>query len=671
MNKINEIIKNMTLDEKISMLTGFSPMGTFPVERLSVPEVLMADGPHGIRAEVEKNNVSFPCTTALASSWNKMLARKMGEAIADECISNNIDLLLAPGVNIKRHLQCGRNFEYYSEDPVLTGEMASEYINGVQSKNIGVSVKHYALNNQERYRNFVNVEVDRRTLFEIYLKAFQIIIEKSNPASIMCAENKVDGIWCSEHKYLLKDVLKNKWNYKGFVISDWEAVKDSAKALKAGMDLQMPRKINISDDIKSGLEKGIITERDIDSAVERILRFVLKKKSVSVNYNREKQHEIATEIAREGIVLLKNDNKTLPITKEKYKKISVFGEYAKEPLISGQGSAEVYCDESVIDSPLCELKKALGDEVVIEYNEFYKKLSYLDTMIWPKFNEFKESIADSDLVVFFVGSMVSEDTEEFDRRSPNLNPNFEFFINQANSIGKKTVVVLQNGSAVVFDYWNKKTDAIVEMWLAGEGSGVAIADVLTGKHNPSGKLAETFPKKVRTDFEFPGDGIKLEYNEKLNVGYRYYDKNISEINYPFGHGLSYTEFKYSDLFVERIKDSIAVKLLVENIGEYDGKEIVQIYVSKENSGFTRPVKELKAFEKIYVEKGKKESLEIEIPLNDLAYFNQSLDEWVVESGEYTIYAASSSTDIRLEEKFIVTDEMPYTAEKITYGVGML
>lgn len=671
MKRATDILKQMTLDEKILMLTGYSPMGTEPIERLGVEEVIMADGPHGIRGDKEMNNTSFPCISCLASSWNRELAYKMGSAIADECINNNVKLLLAPGINIKRHLQCGRNFEYYSEDPIAAGEMAAAYVNGIQDKNVGVSVKHYAVNNQEKFRNFINVEVDRRTLFEIYLRAFEIVVKKSKPASIMSATNKTDGIWCSEHKYLLTDVLRGKWNFEGFVISDWDTVRDSSKALKAGMDLQMPTKKDILPDIKEGLKSGEISEADIDRAVLRILDFALKEKAKPIEYDREKQHRIAKEIAREGIVLLKNENRTLPVTKEKYKKITIFGEYAKNPLIRGQGSSEVYVDEKYVETPLCELKKALGDDVEIAYIEYYKKLSYLDEMIWPKFDEFRESIEDSDLVMFFIGSMESEDTEEFDRRSPYFNPNFEFFINQANALGKKTAVVMQTGSAVIFDSWNAKTDAIVEMWLGGEGAGSAIAEVLTGKYNPSGKLSETFPIKAATHLDYPGDGVKIEYKEKLNVGYRYYDRHTSEINYPFGHGLSYTEFEYSDISVSREKDEITVSCTVENTGGYDGAEIVQVYAAKEKSGFTRPLKELKGFAKAFINKGESKRLEIKFSVNDLAYFNTSLDEWITEPGEYTIYVGASSQDIRLKASLDIPDSVPYTVDKENFGVGML
>jgi len=668
---IKELINKMTLDEKILMLTGFTPMGTEPVKRLGIPEIIMADGPHGIRSSLKDNNTSFPSVTALASTWNKKLAYKMGSAIADECIKCGVDLLLAPGVNIKRHLQCGRNFEYFSEDPFISGAMATEYVKGVQDKNIGVSIKHYALNNQEKFRNFINVEVDRRTLFEIYLKPFETVVKNTSPASVMCAENKVDGIWCSENKYLLKDILKEKWNFKGFVISDWGAVKDSARALKSGMDLQMPTKTDIIHDIKAGLEKGIITEADIDEAVSRIIGIALKEKAAPVSYDREKQHRISGEIARESIVLLKNENNVLPITPEKYKKISVFGEFAKNPLISGQGSSEVYTAKEYITSPLSELEKLLGGKVEIEYHEYYKKLSYLENMIWTGFDKFKESVEDSDLVVFFIGSMVSEDTEEFDRRSPYFNPNFEFFINQANSLGKKTVVVMQTGSAVIFDYWQKKTDAIVEMWLGGEDAGGAISDVITGRVNPSGKLAETFPLTLRKDLEYPGDGVKIEYNEKLNVGYRYYDKHPEEINFPFGHGLSYTTFEYGNLNLNVTDDKIKISLTLENTGEYDGAEVIQIYAGKEDSGFTRPKKELKAFEKVFLRKGEAKTVETEIPLKELAYFNPSLDEWITEPGKYTIFAGASSRDIRLSEPVTINNEIPYTVDYETVGVGML
>ncbi|MBQ7343162.1 MAG: glycoside hydrolase family 3 C-terminal domain-containing protein [Clostridia bacterium] len=668
MKNIKDIISKMTLDEKILMLTGYTPMGTEPIERLGIPEVVVADGPSGVREgykfTAKRNNTFLPSISSLASTWSKQSAKRYGEVLAGECVQNGVDMLLAPAINIKRHNLCGRNFEYFSEDPILTGELAVEYVKGLEENGIGTCVKHFAVNNQEMHRNYVNVELDMRTLHELYLKAFEIVIKKSNPASVMCAENKVDGIWCSEHKYLLCDVLREKWGYEGFVMSDWSAVKNSARALKAGMDLQMPTIPDILPQLKTALERGEIEEDDIDKAVERILRFAMKDREKDAAYNRDTQHALARELAGEGIVLLKNENDTLPITKEKYKKIAVFGEYAKSPLLGGQGSAEVYTSDEYIESPLEELRRQLGDEVEFVYTEFYKKAEHVDTFIWSRFDEFNKAIDGADLLLFFVGSMESEDTEEHDKYTARLNPNQEFYIRQALASGRRVAVVIQTGTAPILDIWNDRADAVVEMWLGGEGGGGAIADVLTGRVNPSGKLSETFPRKERKDLDYPGDGVRVRYTEGLDVGYRYYDKHPEEIAYPFGHGLSYTSFTYSDLKVETSDDAISVKLKLTNVGEREGSEVVQLYVGYPTTAFTRPIKELKCFGKYSLAAGDSCEVVLEVPLIDIAYYNRSLDEWIVEPGRYDVLIGASSRDIKLREQISVSGNAPYTAGKI-------
>jgi len=670
---IGEIICQLTQEEKMLLLTqGEKQSGydrTYGVERLGIGQKYLFDGPHGVRGNVDQNCTLFPNLCCLAASWNKGAAYEMGEGLADECINQEIDMLLGPGVNLKRYMLCGRNFEYFSEDPVLSGELASGYINGLQSKGVGACIKHYALNNQELHREYESIEVEERVMREIYLKSFEIAIRKSSPYAVMCAYNKVDSIWCSENRMLLREILKDEWGYNGVVMSDWGAVHDVRRAIPAGLDMQMPRNANIIQQLKNGLEKGMLTESDIDSATERVLGFVTRPAPKVDVYDREKQHELARKVAAEGIVLLKNDGNTLPLNSEKYKKISFVGEYAVSPLICGQGSAEVYPDPSYVDSPYDETVKLLGSKVETKYIECYKKREYPSEMLWPKMKQFSLDIADSDAVVLFIGTMESEDTEKFDRRSGQLNPNFDLFIDKACAMKKKVIVVIQSGGAVILGSWRKKVSAIVQMWLGGEGAGGAVADVLTGKVAPTGKLPETFPLVERKDLEYPGDGLKIAYKEGFDVGYRYYDKYPEQICYPFGHGLSYTDFEYSDCSAEVNGGAVKVSFLLKNIGNTDGAEVVQIYIGKDISYVTRSEKELKAFEKIALKSGEIKRVEINIDLNDLAYYNRSLHDWVIEPGDYKVYVASSSRDIRAVECITVDCDPPYSTG--TYAESML
>lgn len=502
--EIRKIIQDMTLEEKVNLLTGSGNMSTYSVERLGIETKTFADGPHGVRTERGQGNCTcFPCESSLAATWDVELSEQYGAAIADECIEHGIDMILAPGVNLKRNMLCGRNFEYFSEDPVLAGEMAAAYIGGVQEKGIGTSLKHLAACNQEQGRTNKSMEIDERTLRELYLKPFEIAIKKSQPTSVMCSYNKINAIWCSENRFILTDVLRDEWNFEGFVVSDWGAVQDTKRALCAGLDLAMPHNANMHQ-IAEAVDNGEIPMEVLDQAVERMLKFILTPKAEKVPYDRAEQHRIAQKIAAEGIVLLKNEDHVLPLNG--HQKIAVIGEFAKEALIGGQGSAEVYPDKEWIDSPLEELIKAMP-EADIKYWELYKKREFSSEMLWPKLWELNQFISDTDVVIFFAGSMESEDTETFERRSALLNPNYDMFIREACESGKKVVVVLQSGSVITDSDWNR-ADAVVEMWLGGEGAGKAIADVLTGKVNPSGKLAETFAKRERYDLEYRGDGEK-------------------------------------------------------------------------------------------------------------------------------------------------------------------
>lgn len=660
---IKELISKLSLDEKLSLITGADMMTTVAVEKYGIQKKRMADGPNGVRITEKENCTQFPAVCALASTWDKESAKKMGDALANDCIEHGIDMLLAPGINIKRHILCGRNFEYFSEDPVLAGNLAAEYINGLEERGVGTSLKHLAVNSQEKHRILINADVDERTMREIYLKGFEIAVSKSKPASVMCAYNKVNALWCSENKQLLTEILKEEWGYDGFVISDWGAVHDATRAITAGIDLDMPCDEYLADTIKRDYELGRITMDEIDRATSKVLEFALRPKAEKTAYDRDKQHKIAQELAADSIVLLKNEDNTLPITSEKYKKITVFGEYATNPLTCGQGSAEVYAKAEYMDNPLEELKKRLPN-VEFNYEELYKRGAFPEIAPWLDSNNFNEYTKDSDLVILFAGSMISEDTENFDRKTAYLNEVQTRFIENVIAIGKKAVVVLQNGGALILDEWTKDASAICEMWLGGEGAGGAIADVLCGIVNPSGKLPETFPNKMRTDLEYPGEGLVLEYKEKLDVGYRYYDKHTDEILYPFGHGLSYTSFEYSDIMAEVKDDEIEISLSVKNIGDVDGKEVVQVYVGDPVSIVKKPRKELKAFDKIFIKKGETKKITFTMSKADLAYYNTSLHSWVVENGVYDILVGSSSQDIRLEAKIEIDEYMPYSMQQM-------
>ncbi len=656
---IKKVLSEMTIEEKAMLLTGAANMNTADIERLGVKSVYMADGPHGVRAKKEDNCVAFPCLSMVGATWNKELIFEMGEALGEDCIGHGINTILGPGINIKRTPLCGRNFEYVSEDPVLSGEIGAAYINGVQSKGVGTCLKHFALNNQEKYRSQASSEADIRLMREIYLRGFEIAVKKSNPFSVMCAYNKVNSIYCSENKYLLTDVLKKEWGYDGIVISDWAAVHNICKSLMAGLDLQMPKNWRIEEELKAGLESGAVTMEAIDKAVEGILKFIDKNNPVKIDYDRDKLHKTACKVASEGTVLLKNRNNVLPLTKEKYKKIAVLGGFAEKPLV-GQGSAEVYPAQEYAPSPLDELKKRLGDEVEIRYLPIFDSNSFPENMIWPITGQWLDFAAGCDAVVIFAGAMDSEDTEQFDRRTIEMNPNYSFVIDKMADAFKNVVVVCQSGSSMIFGDWQHTANGIVQMWLAGEAAGPAIADVLTGKVTPSGKLSETFPKVMRTDLEYPGDGYKVCYKEGLDVGYRYYDKHPEEICYPFGYGLSYTDFDITDFAVAQDNEKIEITANIKNIGNFDGAEVLQLYVAKEESYVSRSIKELKAFEKISLKAGESGVAKLTADIDDLAYFNTCLNEWIVEPGVYKLMVGTSSRDIIFEKEIYIDKKAPYT-----------
>ncbi len=660
---IRKIMDRLTFEEKAQLLTGAESMKTASVGRLGIPSKNLADGPHGVRSYTPGSNcVTIPSMCAIGATWSRETAEKAGKLLAKDCIHQDKQMILGPGLNIKRNALNGRNFEYVSEDPILTGEIAGHWVKGAEESGIAVSMKHFALNSQETNRTETSVDIDERSMREIYLRGFERALRLGHPQSVMCAYNKIFSIWCSENRMLLKDILKAEWQYDGMVVSDWGAVHDAARAVHAGLDLRMPGNPETTETLREGLKDGRVTMKDIDDGVERVLRFLLRPIPKEENYDRNELHREAQDVAREAVCLLRNDRALLPITEKKYKKICVTGEYAVKPYINGQGSAEVMTDPAFIDSPLECLRQALPD-VQIDYFD-YLPAKEPDRMLWDSFRRQMPDIENYDLVLVFTGVQPSQDSEEFDRGSNRLPGFVEDVMRNVTFHNPNCVLILSSGCST---FRSPKADlfpAIVQLWPGGEGAGAAIADILTGRVNPSGKLSETFPTKMRTDIDLEGDGLKQEYTEKWRVGYRYYDLHPDEIWFPFGHGLSYTSFTYENMAITRQDNDWNAEFDLRNMGDCDGAEAVQIYIGDPVTTVSKPVKELRQFEKVFLRSGETKHLSFLLTDRDLAYYNVALHRWVVENGRYDVYVCASSRDIRLRASFIYDDPHCYTMKPL-------
>ena len=678
---IKKIMEKMTLDQKTKLLSGWQAT-TREFEDLGIPRVWMVDGPHGVRkseTNTEGGCVCFPTAAAIGASWDRDLAHKTGVALGKECRQEDYEMLLGPGVNMKRTPYCGRNFEYFSEDPVLSGNLAAEVINGLESEGIGASLKHFAANNQEFERNTISAEVDERTLREYYLKAFEIALSKSNPTSVMCAYNKINAIWCSENKYLLTDILRDEWGYDGMVISDWGAVHNACKSIRAGLDLDMPGNPNITRDIRKGIESGALTIEELDRAVERMLKFIDRIKSMQkgkCEYSREAQHQLARDTAGECITLLRNVDNVLPITGKKYKKIGVFGKAAEQPVIMGGGSSHILLDPNLIDKPIDFLRKHAKDEGIELYYDpvigthFKNRFDgFMGAEDVGELNNFANRGNDFDAMILFISNNygVDVETEHWDRENLTFPNYINGMIESACNACENVIVVMQTGSASIPGRWKDRVKGVIQMWYCGEGGGSAVSDIIFGKVNPSGKLSETFITRDRAEMDVTGDGRKTWYNEGLFAGYRYYDLHPETVWFPFGHGLSYTTFEYSDMTVEPHENKIGatVKLKVKNTGEIAGKETVQLYLSHKNSVVLKPEKELKEFAKIHLEPNEEKEISFELTEKDFRYYNICLKDWHVESGLYQIMAGASSTDIRLSKEYRIINEDDYSIDAIS------
>lgn len=659
--QVNSLVSRMTLEEKVALTTGRDLWSTEAVERLGIPSIWLSDGPHGVRRAFSGDDIGiggakeatcFPTASALASSWDRDLVEEVGRALGRECHALDVQILLGPGLNIKRSPLGGRNFEYFSEDPYLSGEMAAAYVQGVQSEGIGTSVKHYACNNQEFERMTISAEVDERTLRELYLSGFERVIKKAAPWTVMASYNRVNGTAVTEHSALLTEILRNEWQFTGFVVSDWSAVNYKEKALLAGLDLEMPGK-SVTDEMRivQLVRDGQISEEVVDKAVRRILTIVLKaaaNKKEGAAFDAAAHHALARRAAGESIILLKNNGHLLPLDPKKLNSLAVLGRFAKDPRYQGAGSSQV--SPTRLEPAYDAIQTLLGGKAQLHYAEGYTDSDAIDDEL---IREAVEAAGSAKAAVIFAGLPPQYESEGFDRNHIEMPPSHNRLIEAVCQVQPNTIVCLSNGSAVSMP-WLDLPAAVLEGWLGGQAGGAAAADVLFGRVNPSGKLSETFPRRLEDTpsyLNFPGEEERVRYGEGLFVGYKYYDKKKIAPLFPFGFGLSYTTFSYSgiNLSAETISDTdvLQVSLTVENTGEKAGSEVVQLYLRDEDSRLIRPEKELKGFAKVALEPGEKKTVLFELKHRDFAYYNSTHKKWHVETGWFEILIGGSSVDISL------------------------
>lgn len=651
---LKELISQMTLEEKAGMCSGLDFWHLKGVERLGIPSVMVSDGPHGLRKQDQEADhlginesikaVCFPPAVLSACSFDRELLEKLGEVVGDEAQATELSVVLGPAVNIKRSPLCGRNFEYYSEDPYLAGEAAAAFINGVQSRHVGTSIKHFAANNQEFNRMSASSEVDERTMREIYLPAFETAVKKSQPYTVMCSYNRINGTYASENPWLLTKVLRDEWGFEGYVMSDWGAVNDRVEGLKAGLELEMPASGGINDaEIVKAVQEGTLDEAVLDRAVERILNIVFEyvdnRKEQPLTL--EKDHEFAQHVAEESIVLLKNEA-VLPL--EEQENVAFIGGFVKNPRYQGGGSSHVNSFKVTSAWDALEEKKNVtyAEGFSSEKDEYDEKLAA----------EAIETAKKADKAIIFAGLPESFESEGYDRKHMHLPECQNKLIEEIVKVQPNTIVVLHNGAAVEMP-WLKSVKGLVEAYLGGQAVGQALVNILYGAVNPSGKLAETLPIKLEDNPSYLnfGDGVKVEYHEGIFVGYRYYEKKKMDVAFPFGHGLSYTTFEYSTLRTDKDTmtegETIQVSVDVTNTGDRAGKEIVQFYVSDLTNAARRPEKELKGFEKVALNPGETKTVTFTVDKRSLAWYNTEIQDWYAASGAYELLIAASSQDVRL------------------------
>jgi beta-glucosidase len=683
---INGIMNRMTLREKAEMCLDGSALRTAEMPRHGIPKLVMTDGTSGVRlidkpdtdprkarlADVINESFDteealtatvqatcFPAGSSIACSWDEELSKRIGAAIADECKFFDAGLLYGPGLNTRRTPLDGRGFEYYSEDPCLAGELTAGFVEGLQGNGVAASVKHFVCNNSNYKRTIFDCIVEERALREIYLAAFERVIKKSRPATVMASYNRLNGEQACESKWLLTDVLRNDWGYEGAIISDCGAVKDHLKAFLAGLDFEMPHSKIAIDKLVAAVENGEMSERELDEHCEKVLKLALTyaragREKPKVDFTAH--HTLAQEAAEKSAVLLKNEGRILPISAKKVSRIAVLGDWAKRPVYQGTGCAIVHARQ--VDIPLDEIRKVCAPEVQIDFAQGYDDPKACDEAL---LTQAAETAAGADAVIIFAGAVLPEESDEYNRPNMDVEPAQAELIRRVGAVNSNTVVVLMNCESVAMP-WIDDVKAVLDMWYAGEGCGSAVADLLFGKQCPSGKLPVTMPVKVSDvpgSLRFPGENERLVYEEGVFVGYRYFEKKELTPLFPFGYGLSYTEFTYSDLALSKhsitLPEAVEVSFTIENTGDVVGGEAPQLYISDGHSRLPRPAKELKHFTKIYLKPGEKTTVRFTLEARDFAYYDPAFSGWVVDSGSFTILVGSSSQDIRLMAKLNVTD----------------
>ena len=662
--RVRGILKDLSLEEKASFCSGKDLWHLTGAAKHNVPEIMVADGPHGLRKEDSREHLGFnksvpatcfPTAVGLASTWNRDLLLEVGQALGEECLQEGVSVLLGPAMNIKRSPLCGRNFEYFSEDPYLSGECASAWIQGVQSRGIGACVKHYAVNNQEKSRMTIDAIVDERTLHEIYLAGFEAVVKSAHPWTVMAAYNQVNGTFATENEILLTDILRKKWGFDGVVMSDWGAVNDRVLALQAGLDLEMPSSGGINDRLLvDAVKDGTLQEEILDIAVTRLLTLILtaaENRKPSFRYDQTAHQQLVRKAAAESMVLLKNNQQLLPLSSSA--NIALIGAFAKNPRYQGAGSSLVnpINVENAYDIAQARLGKRLSYAP-----GYHRNADIIDEKL---LSEAAELAKQADVVVIMAGLTEEYESEGFDRSHLQLPHNHLLLIERVSQFNQNVVVVLNNGAPVMMP-WLEDVAAVVEAYLPGEAGGAAIWDILLGDTNPSGRLAESFPaseKDYAAARYFPMGPSTVEYRESLYVGYRYYDSARVTPLFPFGYGLSYTTFAYSDLTLtkERFSDheTVDVTVIIENTGSVAGQEVIQLYVKDVAATVFRPEKELKEFAKVWLEPGEKKTVCFTLHPRAFAYYNPQLQSWQVESGDFLIMIGASSQDIRCARKLHV------------------
>ncbi len=662
-----ELVSQLTLEEKALLCVGKDFWTTQPIERLKIPSVWMTDGPHGVRKARSSDTVGigdsepatcFPTASALASSWNLDLVQKVGVAMGREAQALGVQFVLGPGVNMKRDPRGGRNFEYYSEDPVLSGQLAAAFINGIQSQGVGASLKHFAVNNQEFARMYYSSELDERTLREIYLPAFEIAVKQSQPWTVMCSYNLVNGVYAAENPYLLHQILKEEWGLEGIVVSDWGAVNDRPAGAAAGMHLEMPSsgEVNVRK-VVDAVQSGELSESRLDEIVAELLTVILhahEQRQPEAVFSVAEHHQLACRVASECVTLLKNEADLLPVPQGA--SLAVIGAFAKQPRFQGAGSSQVTVAQ--IDSAWDALA-AQGWQT--SYAPGYESDGSTTATL---LQEAEKVAANADIALVFAGLPGRYESESFDRDHIDLPEGHNRLIETVTAANTKTVVILTNGSAVTMP-WVDRVTSIVEGWLAGQAGGSAIADVLTGKINPSGKLSETFPQRLEdcpAYLNWPGEQGMVCYHEGLFIGYRHYDTRKIEPLFPFGHGLSYTQFEYSSLKLSASQidesEDLQVSVDVTNTGKWAGSEVVQLYVHPKQSRLQRPEQELKGFQKVELEVGETRTVQLRLTPRDFSYYDPQEKEWLVERGPVEIRIGSSSRDIRQRALVTISSAQP-------------